>query len=394
MTTRDLLRANHEKILEQYRSNLEGLLTLQTTLIYDILPSVVDELGLGPDASEWAKQWLEDTSSLFRISRRNNFTRSFAMEAVRKTLIWRFSNLWPVGPSQSMPIMHCLPGWVRDPFGRPILVIKAVSTNGDSGTLKARVIQTFERLRILMKHFVAEETSGPQLPTLQYIILVDLKEFSYKNFNIDLITWIIREVIPRFPGLLAGVFVLNYTWMHGGIWNIVKRILPASALSRVFFPSQEELIRYFTRLALPKDYGGSLPFLTQLDDPLRIHEPPLIIPHKQTSFSPSPSQPPAFSSITSLSPTSLLNPYFGYPISSTHGSPFLHHGRRRKRDLLRTLAVLLWARWRKFVIFGLLIALGTLTFRRGVRKDPLFLRSLMFPQRLIHSWGSRINILS
>lgn len=60
MNTRDLLQANHEKLLEQYRSNLEGLLTLQAILIHDILPSVVDELELGIEATEWAKQWLED----------------------------------------------------------------------------------------------------------------------------------------------------------------------------------------------------------------------------------------------------------------------------------------------------------------------------------------------
>lgn len=41
------------------------------------------------------------------------------------------------------------------------------------------------------------------------------------------------------------------------------------------------------------------------------------------------------------------SPYFGYPV--LHGTPIptLRHGRRRKRDLLRTLAWLFWARWHK-----------------------------------------------
>lgn len=39
------------------------------------------------------------------------------------------------------------------------------------------------------------------------------------------------------------------------------------------------------------------------------------------------------------------SPYFGYPV--LNGTPTLRHGRRRKRDLLRTLAGLFWSRWHK-----------------------------------------------
>ena len=53
--------------------------------------------------------------------------------------------------------------------------------------------------------------------------------------------WFMREVVPRFPGMLAAgkfttsvncnfrshrflteVLVLNYTWAHSGVWNIAK----------------------------------------------------------------------------------------------------------------------------------------------------------------------------
>jgi hypothetical protein len=61
MNTQDILRANYEKLLEQHRSNVEGIFTLQATLIRDILPSVTDELDLSPEATEWAAKWLGDT---------------------------------------------------------------------------------------------------------------------------------------------------------------------------------------------------------------------------------------------------------------------------------------------------------------------------------------------
>jgi len=53
---------------------MNHVLDLQASLIRDILPSVVDEFGLGPDATEWAAEWLNDTGNTFlwfRVSTRN-----------------------------------------------------------------------------------------------------------------------------------------------------------------------------------------------------------------------------------------------------------------------------------------------------------------------------------
>lgn len=61
METRKRLQRNRDTLLEQYHANLEDVYSLQDTLIQDILPSVTDELELGPDAQEWAKEWLSDT---------------------------------------------------------------------------------------------------------------------------------------------------------------------------------------------------------------------------------------------------------------------------------------------------------------------------------------------
>jgi len=163
--------------------------------------------------------------------------------------------------------------------------------------------------------------------------------------------------------------MLNYSWVHSGMWSLVKRVLPASALSRVFFPSDEELIQLFTPSSLPEDYGGALPALKLLDDPLRTQETPLeslATEYSQTQAADPPSalQLPAF---TSLSPTSLLNPFFGYPASSSYGSLSLPYGRRRKRDLARTLALLFWIRWRKPLVVALLLAACAIILKLGTR---------------------------
>lgn len=104
------------------------------------------------------------------------------------------------------------------------------------------------------------------------------------------------------------------------------------------------------------DYGGNLPFLTDLDNPLRPgrtwlsdasaveDETPLAISHQ---------------------PASMLNPFCGYPATSTRGYPGLHHNHRRKRDLARTLAWLFWLRWRSHI---LVVVVLTLTCNFAIRK--------------------------
>ncbi|KAJ7121329.1 CRAL-TRIO domain-containing protein [Mycena crocata] len=361
-----LLKANCEKLLAQYAENQEAVLALQSTLLQDILPSVTDELELDADSIEWATEWLKDTCSLFQILRRNKFTRSFAMESIRKTLVWRFSHLWPPSPPLSTPIVHCLPPPARDPFGRPILVVKVVSFNDSSDAYKPLIIRGLESLRLHLKRLNASHQSSAH-PTLQYVILLDLKNLSTQSLNIDLVTWTLREVIPQFPGLLAAAFMINYSWAHAGIWSIAKRVLPAPALSRVFFPTQEELANYFSPSMLPKDYGGTLASLTELQDPLRTDppSPPLAANGQAHSSAPSivtvAAQAPP--SITPIPPTSLLNPFFGYPVSSSGGSPSLYHGRRRKRDLARTLLILAWRRWGRHIM----ACVWTLVFMLTVR---------------------------
>ena len=60
-------------------------------------------------------------------------------------------------------------------------------------------------------------------------------------------------------------------------------------------------------------------------------------------------------SLAQISPRSHFNPFYGYPIGASPYSrtpaalPYLRHGRRRKRDLIRTLAILWWEKWRSRV---------------------------------------------
>lgn len=48
------------------------------------------------------------------------------------------------------------------------------------------------------------------------------------------------------------VFVLNYSWAHAGLWTLAKRLLPSTALQKIFFPSDVELQRMLTAESLPE----------------------------------------------------------------------------------------------------------------------------------------------
>lgn len=70
--------------------------------------------------------------------------------------------------------------------------------------------------------------------------------------------------------------------------------------------------------------------------------------------------------LSQLSVMSVLNPYFGYPVST--------YGRRRKRDLAKTLATLFWMRWRTHITIvtclTIIVLVARVVFRKGVLRFP------------------------
>ncbi|KAK0455570.1 CRAL-TRIO domain-containing protein [Desarmillaria tabescens] len=342
-----LLKTNCDKLLEQYHANLRDVRALQETLINDILPSVSDELHLGDLETSWAKEWLNDTFSIFHL--------------FRVSILNTFQNK-------------------TDPLGRPIIILKFAPFNYCLDEYKGVVYRTLECLRCHLQEVNRNEVEGR--PALQYVLLLDLKGLSMQSISFDLVSWLLSDVIPRFPGMLSAVFMINFSWTHSGIWSVAKRLLPANALSRVFFPKQEELISYFTPSALPQgiymanifpvheltiliDYGGVLEPLSTICDPSQGRQispsPQSFSTAETTDLSPIPESSP-------LSPTSMINPFFGYPVSVTGRSASLYRGRRRKRDLAKTLMLLLWLRWRRQIMACFWLGIFALAVRLWSRR--------------------------
>ncbi|KAL1710472.1 hypothetical protein EV121DRAFT_275673 [Schizophyllum commune] len=448
MSMRAALTAHATLLATQYTTHLPNILELQTVFLHDILPALADELDLDAPAQAAARAWLQDTITLFHIARRNQWTRSCAMDAVRKTLVWRLEHLphshvaddlhSHVATDQHSPAYtpppHLLPH--PDPAGRPVLVLKLRDLPPRAH--RGAVIRALERLRAHLCRLNHERPEGPgspsspltaapsspltaapssskanrslssphtspdfphdtyATPALQYLLLLDLSSppstssfptMGIPNLDLDLITWTLRDASPKFPGLVAGVLVLNYSWAHAGLWGVAKRLIPeAGSGGRVWFPTTEELVDWFGEANLPE--GAFMPLHAFLPPPASwetfdhrrtmlwsatnaspppeyggtLKWPPPSAPSPERAVSPSPSASAYSTSMAagssrspsptpsapipraiSLSPLSILNPFFGYP--ARHTSHSLPHGRRRRRDLARTLLLLFWARW-------------------------------------------------
>ncbi|EJF65029.1 CRAL/TRIO domain-containing protein [Dichomitus squalens LYAD-421 SS1] len=383
MSMEDVLRQKKEELVEIYKSNLDNARNLQRTLRKDILPGLVHELYLDDEGERRATSWLYDLQSIFRLLRRHKFTVPFALENARDVLLWRLAVIPTEIPRSSTSFIRCLPTNVRDPFGRPIVVVKLCDLLGPSHDVRSALIHYMELLRLHLHtlNHQQETAHGRERPILQYIVLMDIDRMPMQSQAVDLITWFLYELIPRFPGMLAAAFILNHSWAHTGIWNIVKRLLPKSALTRIFFPSQDELLGFLSAAAIPRDYGGSLPLLTELEDPLEN----LVVNLEEgtSGVSDSPAQPAVSAAsasssqtvprVPSISTYSHLNPYFGYPVSRQGApTPKLRHGRRRKRDLLRTLAALWWSKWKNRFLLLLSVVVCVITYR--LRRKPRMLR--------------------
>ncbi|KAJ8596571.1 CRAL/TRIO domain-containing protein [Rhizopogon salebrosus TDB-379] len=366
---RSILQDNHKELVIQYEENFADVCALQSILNDELLPHVAQELALSDVDYAWTKEWVSDTATIFRFFRHHKFIRSFALEAIHNTLIWRLnsSNLFAL-PSA---LLHCLPPPICDPFGRPLVFLRLSEFLTSEQALMDGVLISLERLRMHLRSLNDEQTHNEII--LQCIFVVDLEDISIRSFNLKMLTWLMKEIVLRYPGMLAAVFLLNYSWTYARAWSVAKHLLPKSAVARVFFPSREELLQYCSASALPSNYGGALSPLHLIEDPLnpeyqnncpsdgdkctpapRIQLPETLHPQPSSVFIP---------------PRSSLNPFFGYPTLTSVARPHtVQPGRRRKRDLLMTLSILWWKRWGARAIILLYFLIAVSLTRKAVRR--------------------------
>jgi hypothetical protein len=171
---------------------------------------------------------------------------------------------------------------------------------------------------------------------------------------------------------------------------LARLALPESVHYRIFFPSREVLHECISPSSLPhgklyspreshfdyyllSEYGGYLPLLPETPNildaaqhtipttslvchtPLKEEDRGTLLTHHPQEGSAVRTGRTKIASLEHVSPRPHFNPFYGYPIGPSPYSqtpatlPYLRYGRRRKRDLIRTLAALWWDKWRSRV---------------------------------------------
>ncbi|KAH6591828.1 hypothetical protein BASA50_004989 [Batrachochytrium salamandrivorans] len=99
--------------------------------------------------------------------------------------------------------------------------------------------------------------SDPDPTHFQSTVVVDLKGFGMSNMNYELLPLFLEIFQKHFPQIIGHVLVLNYGWIHAGIWSIIKAGLTADATERLQFISSNELCNFIPTSHIPIEFGGS-----------------------------------------------------------------------------------------------------------------------------------------
>ena len=105
---------------------------------------------------------------------------SFALENARDLLVWRLAVIPEDIPHPTTPFLHCLPLTARDPFNRPIVVVKLSQLFEAPDDVRTTLIHYMELLRLALEA-VNTANGDDEHPVLQIVALVDIGGVSVQN---------------------------------------------------------------------------------------------------------------------------------------------------------------------------------------------------------------------
>ncbi|GAA5851015.1 hypothetical protein JCM8547_009155 [Rhodosporidiobolus lusitaniae] len=333
------LRARKDAVVAQYHENAALVRDVQRQAVEELLPTLRDELDLDEEAVGAGKALLQDRVSVFRFCRRARFSPSAALDLLDATLRWRLtSSIRSLSPSSlppaylANPLLFFHPS-LADRFGRPcaILNLRHVQRAPDGGLdgLKDLVRLTWEMGRRYLTDLsrTADDKADPKL---QMVVIVDLDGAGMANLEVELLPFFMDLLKNHFPGMVGGVFILNYGFVYAGMWQLAKRVLPKTALDRILFPSKAELLEFFEEDHLLVEHGGTVKYEYSPANPILEKYGPLSQPPSRPSSAyPSPLPSP------SASTASLRSDVFHSVLNSRPGTPSAAH---RPSGLLMTPA--------------------------------------------------------
>ncbi|KAG0200047.1 hypothetical protein BGX28_006787 [Mortierella sp. GBA30] len=258
-------------LLELYQEHIQQVTELQHLVQQQYPPQ--------HPSHDVATSYLNDRITLFRFLKKANYVLPEAYSLVEANVAWRIdAQCDGITPRDLEENPLWLNGLVQlrgqDRYGHPLITIRLgkyvpapqqeyYSDEEDDGDAKKDRFEEYKRYIIFVLECTRKllwESSRRQPPeehALQGTLILDLQGASVSDLDHQLITYTIELLKSRYPSCIAQVYVLNYSWVFGGIWQMLKRALPETARARVSFPSSvDELQDHFDREELSTDFGG------------------------------------------------------------------------------------------------------------------------------------------
>lgn len=277
-SSKSVLIDKAQELATAYKKRRQEINKIQQRAIDEVLDSVAQELEVDEESKLAAQDWLEDEASIFRFYRRSRFDEEACLGSITTSLRWRLrtdlamlslSSLHPLYTSPPSNLARPPLFWMNDKFqdrlGRPCgcITLRTLERPEEGGLDEIReyIVGCMEiaRRRLVEMRRQAqtqEEDLGDSEGPLQLVIAFDLEASSMSNLELELLPFLLDLLRSHFPGMVAGVYVLHYGWVHAGMWGLAKRVLPASALAKIFFPKESELSEHFELDRLPASLGG------------------------------------------------------------------------------------------------------------------------------------------
>eukprot|EP00842_Homolaphlyctis_polyrhiza_P003608 jgi/Hompol1/4248/HPOL_007009-RA len=135
-------------------------------------------------------------------------------------------------------VLDTLRRWIQtlnavDDFERPVFSVASPSLHAT----RFSQFSTMDRVEV-PKHY-------------QATFVIDLQGFGMSSMNFDLVPLFFEIFQKHFPQLIGQVLVLNYGWIHAGIWGVVRSTLTTEAKERLRFISAADLPKFINVDSIP-----------------------------------------------------------------------------------------------------------------------------------------------
>ncbi|KAJ1024395.1 hypothetical protein NDA18_004562 [Ustilago nuda] len=267
-----------------HRPEVERLYNVARTYV---VASVSCQMDVDEECKGGIDAYLGDICNLFRFFRRSRYDESKALDLLTATVVWRIRTGLHLLSLDSLHSLYVLPEvrkrplfWMnsrfRDFYGRPCALVTLESLERDGhdrlDQLRQCIVASMEIIRRYVGDLYREscgigESQGErerererkkEQIVLQASIAVDLQSSGIANLELELVPFLLDLLKNHVPGMVGAVYILNYGWVHAGMWVLIKRVLPQQALAKIFFPSHDELKEHFDVKNIPRCYGGQL----------------------------------------------------------------------------------------------------------------------------------------